>query len=148
MDVTARILTVLLELPEDHLGLSPLEICDRAELPMGTIHPQLARLEGLEWITSAWETGTPPPGRPRRRLYRLTPFGRARVRQALGHYDSVPDELPADPPDTRPSPPMNVFGHAPPQQVASLQIRAPLARISFAILPRASARDLPRKRDR
>jgi PadR family transcriptional regulator PadR len=136
MDVTARILTVLLEVPEDHVGLSPLEICDGAGLPTGTIHPSLARLERLEWITSGWETGT-PPGRPRRRLYRLTPFGRTRVRQALGHYDSGRDELPADSPGTRSSPPMNAFGHAPPRQVVFLQIGAPLAPLSFTFLPRA-----------
>ncbi|TDD12890.1 PadR family transcriptional regulator [Nonomuraea diastatica] len=139
MDVTARILTVLLQLPEDHLGLSPLDICDRAAPLAGTIHPQLARLEGLEWITSAWATGT-PPGRPRRRLYRLTPFGRTRVRQALGHYNSVPDEPSADPPDTRPSPPTNVFRHAPPQQGVCSR--------SDHRWPGSASPDLPRRRDR
>ena len=32
-----------------------LEICTEAGLPSGTIHPILARLEGLGWLESRWE---------------------------------------------------------------------------------------------
>jgi PadR family transcriptional regulator, regulatory protein PadR len=66
-------------------GLSALEICAKAGLPGGTIHPDLARLEAREWITSSW--GEPlHQGGPRPRLYRLTPSGRVRGHHALGHY--------------------------------------------------------------
>jgi PadR family transcriptional regulator PadR len=53
-----------------------LEICAEAHLPSGTIHPILARLEGLGWVESHWEDiDTHAEGRPRRRYYRLTADG-------------------------------------------------------------------------
>ncbi len=53
-----------------------LQICQAAELPSGTIHPILARLEGLGWLESRWEDIDPvKEGRPRRRYYRLPPMG-------------------------------------------------------------------------
>jgi PadR family transcriptional regulator, regulatory protein PadR len=53
-----------------------LEIGRLAELPSGTIHPILARLEGYGWLESRWEDTDPKQeGRPRRRYYRLTPDG-------------------------------------------------------------------------
>ena len=61
-----------------------LEIGRLAELPSGTIHPLLARLEGYGWLESRWEDVDPArEGRPRRRYYRLTPDGVAHVARAL-----------------------------------------------------------------
>jgi PadR family transcriptional regulator PadR len=61
-----------------------LEIGKLAELPSGTIHPILARLEGYGWLESRWEDVDPQrEGRPRRRYYRLTPDGIAHAARAL-----------------------------------------------------------------
>ena len=61
-----------------------LQICTEAGLPSGTIHPILARLEGLGWLESSWEdVDARKEGRPRRRYYRLTAEGVERARTAL-----------------------------------------------------------------
>jgi DNA-binding PadR family transcriptional regulator len=61
-----------------------LQICQAAGLPSGTIHPILARFEGLGWLESSWEDAVPQEeGRPRRRYYRLTADGAERARIAL-----------------------------------------------------------------
>jgi len=61
-----------------------LQICQEAGLPSGTIHPILARLEGLGWAESRWEEANPQhEGRPRRRYYRFTRDGAERARIAL-----------------------------------------------------------------
>jgi PadR family transcriptional regulator PadR len=60
------------------------EIGDLAGLPSGTVHPILARLEGLGWLESRWEDVDPSEaGRPARRYYRLTPNGVEQARSAL-----------------------------------------------------------------
>ena len=56
----------------------------QTHLPSGTVHPILARLEGLDWVESRWEDVDPATeGRPARRYYRLTAEGRAQARAAL-----------------------------------------------------------------
>lgn len=61
-----------------------LQICQEAGLPSGTIHPILARLEGLGWLESRWEDVVPQDkGRPRRRYYKMTEGGAERARIAL-----------------------------------------------------------------
>jgi PadR family transcriptional regulator, regulatory protein PadR len=61
-----------------------LQICQAAELPSGTIHPILARLEGCGWLESRWEDIDPiKEGRPRRRYYRLSAQGAEYARTAL-----------------------------------------------------------------
>ena len=61
-----------------------LQIGTAAGLPSGTIHPILARLEGLGWLESWWEDAVPQEeGRPRRRYYKLTGDGAERARIAL-----------------------------------------------------------------
>ncbi|MGH3916916.1 MAG: PadR family transcriptional regulator [Pseudonocardiaceae bacterium] len=61
-----------------------LQIGQAAELPSGTIHPILARLEACGWLTSRWEDVDPvKEGRPRRRYYRLSPDGVEYARNAL-----------------------------------------------------------------
>lgn len=65
--------TLLSEPTREMYGL---EICAAAELPSGTIHPILARLEQAGWLKSRWEDVDPSEkGRPRRRYYRLTSDG-------------------------------------------------------------------------
>lgn len=61
-----------------------LQICQAAELPSGTIHPILARLEGCGWLESRWEDIDPAKeGRPRRRYYWLSSEGAEYARAAL-----------------------------------------------------------------
>ena len=60
------------------------EIGAAAGLPSGTVHPILARLEGLRWLESHWEDIDPRrEGRPARRYYRLTALGTEAARGAL-----------------------------------------------------------------
>jgi DNA-binding PadR family transcriptional regulator len=60
------------------------EIGDAAGLASGTVHPILARLERLGWVSSRWEDIDPrEEGRPARRYYRLSADGVALARDAL-----------------------------------------------------------------
>ena len=60
------------------------EIGATAGLPSGTVHPILARLEGVRWLESRWEDINPRvEGRPARRYYRLTAGGAEAARAAL-----------------------------------------------------------------
>lgn len=60
------------------------EIGAAAGLPSGTVHPILARLEGLGWVTSRWEEVDPSvAGRPARRYYQIAPDGIEAARNAL-----------------------------------------------------------------
>lgn len=79
---TQRVLRVFLgDVSAERYGL---EIGDAAELPSGTVHPILARLEGLGWVESRWEDVDPSSeGRPPRRYYRLTAAGAESARDAL-----------------------------------------------------------------
>jgi PadR family transcriptional regulator PadR len=79
---TQRVLRALLAEPtRERYGV---EIGAEAGLPSGTIHPILARLEGVRWIESRWESIDPrEQGRPARRYYRLTASGVELARQAL-----------------------------------------------------------------
>jgi DNA-binding PadR family transcriptional regulator len=47
-----------------------------------TVYGVIDRLEDAGWLTGYWEDENPAPGKPRRRLYRLTPNG-ATESQAL-----------------------------------------------------------------
>lgn len=61
-----------------------LELCQECGLASGTVHPILARLEGVGWLASAWEAVDPQEvGRPARRYYRLTALGARDARTAL-----------------------------------------------------------------
>ncbi|MDX3099716.1 PadR family transcriptional regulator [Nonomuraea angiospora] len=67
-----------------------LEICTTAGLPPGTIHPILARFEGLGWLESRWEDIDPrKEGRPRRRYYHLTSDGAELARSAIERTTST-----------------------------------------------------------
>jgi PadR family transcriptional regulator len=80
----STLLVVRAMLVEPAREMYGLEICKAAELPSGTIHPILARLERCGWLESRWEDIEPTEeGRPRRRYYRLSPHGAERARAAL-----------------------------------------------------------------
>jgi PadR family transcriptional regulator, regulatory protein PadR len=79
---TQRVLAALLGDPERELY--GIEIGEAAELRSGTVHPILARLEGIGWLTSRWEDIDPQAeGRPARRYYQLTADGVQAARAAL-----------------------------------------------------------------
>ena len=79
---TQAVLRALLDRPSKEMY--GLEICAKAELPSGTIHPILARLEKAGWLGSSWEEIDPhDTGQPRRRYYKLNPDGAERARIAL-----------------------------------------------------------------
>ena len=48
-----------------------------------TVYGVLDRLEDIGWITGRWEDENPEPGKPRRRLYSITPSGVAGAREIL-----------------------------------------------------------------
>ena len=86
-----------------------LEIGSHAVLPSGTVHPILARLEGLGWLDSGWEDVDPSAaGRPRRRFYRLTAAGAAQAEAAMEAADARRSHLRA----RRPTPLVPGFGPA------------------------------------
>jgi PadR family transcriptional regulator PadR len=73
-----------------------LQVCAQAGLPSGTIHPILARLEGLGWLESYWEdVNTHEEGRPRRRYYKLTEDGAERARISLAQAATAVSSLAA-----------------------------------------------------
>lgn len=79
---TQLVLRALLEDPTQELY--GVQIGDAAGLPSGTVHPMLARLEGIGWLESRWEDIDPRiAGRPARRYYRLTAAGVVQARDAL-----------------------------------------------------------------
>ena len=84
---TRAVLEVFLSDPEaPRYGL---EIGSHAVLPSGTVHPILARLEGLGWLDSGWEDVDPTVvGRPRRRFYRLTAAGAGQAEAAIDAADA------------------------------------------------------------
>ena len=96
---TRAVLEVLLTDPDAvHYGLA---IGAATALPSGTVHPILARLEGLAWVTSTWEDIDPTDaGRPRRRLYRLTDDGMVEARCAVASSHAKRASLAARAPAT------------------------------------------------
>lgn len=90
---TQLVLRALLEHPTREMY--GLEICQTAGLASGTIHPILARLEGLGWLESRWEEIDPvKEGRPKRRYYRLSPDGAEQARYALANARTSISQLP------------------------------------------------------
>jgi DNA-binding PadR family transcriptional regulator len=79
---TQLVLQVLLADPQRELY--GVEIGEQAGLRSGTVHPILARLEGVGWLQSHWEDVDPrTTGRPARRYYRLTAEGATVAQAAL-----------------------------------------------------------------
>jgi len=79
---TQLVLGALLEDPAR--AMYGVEIGAAAGFASGTVHPILARLEGVRWLESTWEDIDPRrEGRPARRYYRLTALGAESARAAL-----------------------------------------------------------------
>ena len=79
---TQLVLETLLADPARELYGS--EIGEQSALRSGTVHPILARLEGVGWLQSRWEDIDPrAEGRPPRRYYRLTADGARAAQSAL-----------------------------------------------------------------
>jgi PadR family transcriptional regulator PadR len=79
---TQAVLRAFTDRPGD--AMYGLEICAKAGLPSGTIHPILARLERIGWLESSWEDIDPSQERrPRRRYYQLNPDGLEQAKFAL-----------------------------------------------------------------
>lgn len=84
---TVAVLRALLENPTKEMY--GLQVCTAAGLPTGTVHPILARLERIGWLTSDWENvDTHVEGRPRRRYYRLSESGAMRAQAAVDRADA------------------------------------------------------------
>jgi PadR family transcriptional regulator PadR len=82
---TLRVLEAFLENPADEL--SGADVQKRSSLASGTLYPILLRLESAGWFVSRWETIDPSSaGRPRRRLYRLTPGGLTRASEVFASF--------------------------------------------------------------
>src|SRR4029453_6983039 len=85
---TQFVLRALLAEPTQELY--GVEIGQAAGLPSGTVHPILARLEGVGWLTSRWEDVDPRgEGRRPRRYYQLTSDGLELARAALSRAYSA-----------------------------------------------------------
>src|SRR5690348_14932116 len=48
-----------------------------------TVYGVLDRLEDAGWISGRWEDENPEPGKPRRRLYKITPTGVVGAREII-----------------------------------------------------------------
>ena len=82
---TLRVLEAFLENPADELAGA--DVQKRGQLASGTLYPILLRLEAAGWFVSRWEAVDPVDvGRPRRRLYRLTPSGLARASEVFASF--------------------------------------------------------------
>jgi PadR family transcriptional regulator PadR len=82
---TLRVLEAFLENPSDEW--SGADVQKRSGLASGTLYPILLRLESAGWFVSRWESIDPvTAGRPRRRLYRLTPNGLARGSEVFASF--------------------------------------------------------------
>jgi PadR family transcriptional regulator, regulatory protein PadR len=82
---TLRVLEAFLENPADEQ--SGADVQRRSGVASGTLYPILLRLESAGWFVSRWETIDPvTAGRPRRRLYRLTPSGLTRASQLFASF--------------------------------------------------------------
>lgn len=82
---TIHVLEAFLDNPTDALAGS--DVQKRCGLASGTLYPILLRLESAGWFNSRWENVDPSAaGRPRRRLYRLTPTGLSRASEIFARF--------------------------------------------------------------
>lgn len=83
-----KVLGVLMSCVRD--DISGADIGRVTDLPSGTLYPILLRLERARWLESRWEEGDPHDlGRPRRRLYRITPMGTRNAQLAFKEVTSA-----------------------------------------------------------
>lgn len=79
---TLKVLEVFLEQPSSEK--SGADVQKLSSIASGTLYPILLRLESAGWFLSRWEDVDPAEvGRPRRRLYRITPTGLARATEVF-----------------------------------------------------------------
>jgi len=71
-------------LNEPRRARSGAEIAKATRIGSGTLYPMLIRMEKAGWLVSEWESVDPrEAGRPRRRLYTLTPLGQNNASREL-----------------------------------------------------------------
>ncbi len=81
--VTPATLDVLAAFVWEPDELHGFAIAQAVRRPTGSIYPILSRLERAGFLSSHWEAEHPHPGKPRRRLYRLSPDGFMEARKLL-----------------------------------------------------------------
>jgi DNA-binding PadR family transcriptional regulator len=82
---TLRVLKAFLGSPGSEL--SGADVHKDSGVASGTLYPILLRLEAAGWFVSRWESIDPvSAGRPRRRLYRLTPSGIVRAAEVFEKF--------------------------------------------------------------
>ncbi len=82
---TLKVLEAFLNDPADELAGA--DVQKRSSIASGTLYPILLRLESAGWFVSRWEAVDPASvGRPRRRLYRLTPTGLTRASEVFASF--------------------------------------------------------------
>jgi DNA-binding PadR family transcriptional regulator len=78
------VLEILLQAFDSHSGdLHGWAIMKATKRAGPTVYGVLDRLEDSGWISGRWEEENPEPGKPRRRLYSLTPTGTTGARELL-----------------------------------------------------------------
>jgi PadR family transcriptional regulator, regulatory protein PadR len=79
---TLKVLSAFMEHPKEPLSGS--DILKKTGMLSGTLYPILMRFERAGWLKSEWEEPTPSEmGRPRKRLYRISPRGYNKANAAL-----------------------------------------------------------------
>lgn len=93
--ITSQGLKVLAELMSSGSEeLSGAEIARQTKLASGTLYPILFRFEEAGLLASRWEEGDPRDlGRPRRRLYRMTPLGVKNAKAEIKSFNFPLDVL-------------------------------------------------------
>jgi PadR family transcriptional regulator, regulatory protein PadR len=82
------VLRVFLDRPRKELCGA--DLMRLTNLASGTLYPILLRFERYEMLESDWEDMAPEEvGRPRRRLYKITPHGAQVARQMLDNFTNV-----------------------------------------------------------
>jgi DNA-binding PadR family transcriptional regulator len=82
---TLRVLEAFLSGPSEELAGA--DVARRGHIASGTLYPILLRLESAGWLVSRWEKIDPSlEGRPRRRLYRMTPSGLRRASDVFATF--------------------------------------------------------------
>jgi PadR family transcriptional regulator, regulatory protein PadR len=81
---TLKVLEAFLADPTQ--SLSGADVHQQSSIASGTLYPIL--LESAGWFASRWESVDPATaGRPRRRLYRLTPTGLRRASEVFATFN-------------------------------------------------------------
>lgn len=77
------VLEALLQAFGSHEDLHGWSIMKSTKRSGPTVYGVLDRLEESGWISGRWEDENPEPGKPRRRLYSLTPTGVTNAQEVL-----------------------------------------------------------------